>query len=109
MADEDFTEGFMFALRVVDSLGDRHDFDSIVAQLLAVAKGELSLQPSPEEAIRNIEADVGRPMPDVLKRSVHRMQASRHEADATNRGFALRMLSQMDIDPDSPPPLRRRA
>ncbi len=103
MSDDDFRDGFIFALHVQGSLGDKADFDAIVAQLVSVARGQLSLQPSPDEAIRGIEADAGKPLPDILKQSVHRMLNSRKQTDATNQKFAHRMLALMGVDPEQEP------
>jgi hypothetical protein len=58
--NDEFGDGFMFALHVLGSMDYKPDLDDIIAQLRSVAKGELSLMPTPEEAIRSQEVDEGK-------------------------------------------------
>ncbi len=106
MDDEDFSDGFMFGLLVAESLGFGAGFDAVMRRLIAVARGEASLRPPPDEAVRRIEADVGQPLPDEAGKLVRRVLADRGGADAADRGSAKRLLDEMGIDPEYTPPPR---
>jgi hypothetical protein len=99
MPDDELENGFMFALHILGSLGVQIDLNSIVAQLVSVARGELTLQPSPIEAIRSIESEAGRSLPEHLKQSVHRILSDRHQIDAKNQRFARQILNVIGVDP----------
>ena len=91
----DFTEGFMFALNLLSSIGQVPDFDDMVARLFAVARGELSLMSTPEEAIQEIERDAGRPLPERLKQTIRRALSHRSRPDTFHRGAATIVLREM--------------
>ena len=94
-----YNEGFLFALHVLSSMGYRPAFDDIVAQLVSVAKGELSLMPTPEEAIRTTEEEVGNEMPESLKAMFRRNLSNRASTDFDHRASAIYMLQVMGVWP----------
>jgi hypothetical protein len=67
--------------------------------LSSVAKGEMTLQPSPQEQIDRIEAEHGHPLPEVFKQSVHRMLSGeeRRESDNARKERAMFMLNCLGI------------
>jgi len=94
-----YSEGFLFALHVLGSMGHRPAFDDIIAQLVSVAKGDLSLMPTPEEAIRTTEQEVGKEMPESLKAMFRRNLNERAGTDADHRASAIYMLRVMGVLP----------
>lgn len=93
--DDQFMEGFQFALIVLGGMGHNPGLDAIASQLLSVVTGDLTLSPSPPEAIQSIEADYGMPLPEHLKQSVHRMLENRREADEDRKQTCLEILKRM--------------
>ena len=95
MDEEAFGDGFMFALFVTDAKSDGKSWDALANKLRDIVNGNLSLSPSPPDAIAAIEADAGKTLPDVLCASVHRMLGDRAELDAKNRERAQIILKMM--------------
>ncbi len=93
--DDQFMEGFQFALIVLGSMGHDPGIDAIAAQMTSVVKGDLTLSPSPPEAIQSIEVEYGVPLPEHLKQSVHRLLGDRREMDEDRRKTCLAVLAQM--------------
>lgn len=93
--DDQFMEGFQFALIVLSSMGHNPGIDAIAAQLTCVVKGDLTFSPSPPEAIQSIEAEYGEHLPEHLKRSVHRLLGNRQEMDEARRRTCLAILEKM--------------
>lgn len=91
----DFVSGFVFAMNVLASMGHQPRFNEVIAQLMSVASGELSLMPTPDEVIQDTENATGRPMPDALKASVRRIAGNRTTDDAANRSAAIVALRGM--------------
>jgi hypothetical protein len=105
----DFRLGFWFALLLARTLDFDKDLDIIYDQLRSIARGELTLIASPEEArakmineINRLETTLGRP-PNEHERSLleQAMNAAavtnRKEQDARNRELAtltLRLMGQ---------------
>jgi hypothetical protein len=97
---KDFTWGFMFGVNVLGSMGHRPDFDQIVAQLKSLVSGEMSLMPTPEEAIKDIESQYKKPLPDELKADLREKLTNRSENDAKNREAASFLLREMGHQDD---------
>jgi hypothetical protein len=97
---EEYCEGFFFALIVLGSMGHRVHLEDIRAQLVSVEKGDLSLMPSPEEAIQSMEQESGKEMPDSLKARLKRTLSDRADADDRNRASAGFMLQMMGGPPE---------
>ena len=101
--DDQFIDGFQFALIVLSSMGHNPGIDAIAAQLTSVVNGDLTLSPSPPEAIRSIEAEYGVPLPEHLKNSVHRLLGNRREMDEARRQTCLAVLKQIGFGVSPPP------
>ena len=99
MADEaiskEFQRGFQFALIVFKSMGVAVDLDALEGHLASVARGDLTLVPTPEEVIQEQESQAGKPMPAELTDVVRRLLAGRAEKDAWNRQAAASILEMM--------------
>jgi len=93
--DDQFMEGFQFALIVLSSMGHSPDIDAIAAQLMGVVNGDLTLSPSPPEAIQAVESQTGKPLPESLKQSVHRMLGNRREMDEDRKQTCSAVLKFM--------------
>lgn len=57
--NDQFMEGFQFGLIVLSSMGHNPGHNAIASQLMSVVEGDLTLSPSPPEAIQAIEAEYG--------------------------------------------------
>ena len=93
--DDQFMEGYQFALIVLGSMGHNPGLDAIASQLMSVVKGDLTLSPSPPEAIQSIEADYRVPLPEHLKQSVHRILGNRREIDEDRKQTCLAVRNRM--------------
>lgn len=95
-SEQDFRVGFCFAVLLVQTMGFKTA--AIYDQLRSVARGELTLMPSPEDAQRASEAEIGRPLTDAeLAEFKACLPKNRPEQDARNREFAkliLRLMGQ---------------
>jgi hypothetical protein len=106
--EQDLRLGFWFAIKVAQTAAGTLDMPRVVEVLRAVASGDLSLIPSPEEvrgdspeALALFERHFGRqPNADELqqldqlaKRAIVR---DRQEQDARNKDLAKRILGSMD-------------
>lgn len=92
VVDDQFMDGFQFALIVLRSMGHNPGLDAIAAQMTRVVNGDLTLSPSPPEAIQAIESQYGRPLPEELKQSVHRMLGNRRQADEDRKRICSAVL-----------------
>jgi hypothetical protein len=54
------TDGFFFALHLVESLGVVYDRPELLRRLRGVARGEISVFNSPQEELEKLEAEKGR-------------------------------------------------
>lgn len=79
-------------MHVLSSMGFRPSLDAVAAQLASIANGELTLMPTPEEAIREIEKETGKTLPDNLKASVREMMGNRASNDEANQRIAVQLL-----------------
>lgn len=93
--DDQFMEGFQFALIVLGSMGHAPGYDAIAAQLMSVANGDLTLSPSPLEAIQGIEAKAGKPLPGKFQESIHRLLGDRKASDEDHKQTCLMVLKMM--------------
>ncbi len=99
-SEGDFRLGFWFALLVAKTMGFNATPDAIYNQLRSVAHGELTLMPSPEDALRDAQAHFGRPLtkPELaLFESC--LPKNRSEQDAGNRDRASLILRLMGKQP----------
>lgn len=101
--DDQFMEGFQFALFVLGSMVNIPNRETIAAQLKSVAQGELTLFPSPTEAIQSIESEAEITLPESLKQSVHRLLGNRRELDREHRRTCLAVLRWMGYGEDELP------
>jgi hypothetical protein len=97
---EEYSDGFFFALIVLRSMGHRMHENDIRAQLASIANGDLSLMPSPEEAIQSMEQESGKQIPDSVKVMFKRTWRGRAEVDGMNRASAEFMLRMMGGPPE---------
>jgi hypothetical protein len=73
---------------------------AIYDQLRSLAKGEMSLMPSPEEAMQHVETILGRPLNEnELELAKTWMPNNRPEQDARNRESARLLLRLMGQEP----------
>lgn len=94
--ESDFCVGFWFGLFVAKSLGFEAQTNTIYDQFRSVARGDLTLMPSPADVFHDIEANVGRPLTESernLARSC--IPTNRVEQDAANRERATTILRLM--------------
>jgi hypothetical protein len=66
-----FLKGFMFAEQVLSGLGQDFDFRQVIARLMTIARGDVLLLPTTEEAVREIERQTGRSLPRNFRASVY--------------------------------------
>jgi hypothetical protein len=93
--DDSFEAGFMFALHVFKTLPSPVTEDDLAKRLIEIRNGESTLRPSPLDAIASIEEAAGRPLPTVLRESVHRLLGDRSASAAEEREKAARILNMM--------------
>lgn len=94
MNKEDFIEGFEFGTFICEiAVGQRMSVDKMIETLVAVAKNELSLHPSPQEAVDGMEDEYGE-LPDGVKQFIHRTLSgeSRRSEDRLNGERAFLVL-----------------
>jgi hypothetical protein len=94
----DLRLGFWFGMLLAKTMGLDAPKDAIYDQLRSLARGELSLMDSPEEALRNVEKDLGKPLSE-LQKAVFRSGSikDRVREDALNAELAaviLRIMGQ---------------
>ncbi len=95
-SEGDFRLGFWFALFVAKTMGFDPGLNALYDQLRSVARGELTLMPSPEDALRDAQAELGRPLTEpefALFQSC--VPKNRSEQDAGNRERASLILRLM--------------
>jgi hypothetical protein len=99
MDEKSFNSGFQFALLVVQATtGDVfNSFEKIVDTLASVAEGEVTLQPSPQEAINAIESLAGESITEEGRDFVHQILSGESRQKATNlyRMYADMVLTSM--------------
>lgn len=95
MDEESFEEGFLFAWYVLNTMKPSVSLDAMAARLEEIADGHLTIRPSPPDAIAGIEAESGKPLPESLRASVHRMLANHAEDQRHDRQTAAMMLRRM--------------
>jgi hypothetical protein len=91
--DGEFALGFWFAINVLWSMVDIPSSGEVVEQLEAVARGELSLMPSLDEAVREHEVESGEPISNDMKELFRQALSNRREVDASQQVSARRVLS----------------
>ena len=97
-SEDDFRLGFWFALFVAKTMGFDPLPEAIYNQLRSIARGELTLMPSPEDALHDAQKSLGR---DLTEKELELFQSclpkNRAEQDAGNRERAsliLRLMGQ---------------
>src|SRR4051812_17282405 len=99
-SEADFRVGFWFGVMLANSMGFKCDRTAVYDQLRALARGDLTLMPSREEAFRNLETTVGRPLTEEereLAQSWH--PQDRAQQDAQNSELASLILRLMGQQP----------
>ena len=92
-SESDFCVGFWFALFVAKTMGFEAQPNTIYDQLRSVARGDLTLMPSPADVFRDIEATFGRPLTESERDwAMSCMPTNRAEQDAANRERAITIL-----------------
>jgi hypothetical protein len=108
-SERDFRLGFWFALFVARTLSYKSEPSELYDRLREIARGEVTLIPSPEEvmsripeALRDFESKIGRPPTEEERQMIEQIAKgsiveNRGEQDAMNRQFAkliLRLMNQ---------------
>lgn len=95
--NEDFANGFQWATLVFSAMGNDVSVPKWMVFLEALAAGDVSLQPSPDEIIKSIEADHQASLPDALRKMVVRLSSgeSRRKSDEVNRQIANDFLAYL--------------
>ena len=96
--DDSFEGGFMFAMFVLETLSGKVSHNDLATRLKEIRDGDRTLSPSPLDAITSIEADVGRPLPDSLRKSVHRLLGDCATTRTNEQLAASRILEMMGLD-----------
>lgn len=96
--DDSFEAGFMFAIHVFQTFTGNVTDDDLAKRLAEIRDGERTLRPSPPDAIAGIEAQVGAPLPDKLRKSVDRLLGNRTAFREEERAKAARILAMMGYD-----------
>jgi hypothetical protein len=95
-SEGDFRLGFWFGLLVARSMGFNANYDAILDQVRDVARGELTLMPSPEEVKRDAEAHFGRSLTHEEEAALQAaLPTNRAHQDARNRDYADLILRLM--------------
>lgn len=88
-----FLTGFWFGLLLAKSMGLKTDRDSIFNQLRSVTQGELTIIPSPDEALSDVRAELGRPLTEEELKCFHvALPKNRRAQDEKNREYANLIL-----------------
>ena len=90
----DFRLGFWFAIQVARSLDYKSPPDTLIKQLTSVKEGDLTLMPSPEDALSEFATHRGRPLSDAEIQAVRSQTPNRTQEDARNRALASLILQQ---------------
>jgi hypothetical protein len=97
-SEQDFRLGFWFALMLARTMGFNTTPQAIYDQLRSVADGDLTLMPSPEDALRDAQAGLGRLLSEPERELIEScLPKNRTEQDARNRELAsliLRLMGQ---------------
>jgi hypothetical protein len=92
-SESDFNLGFWFALQLARTMGFDHAPNAIYDQLRSVARGELTLMPSPEDTLRDAETAIGHPLTDQEQELLQAcLPKNRAVQDARNRDLASIIL-----------------
>jgi hypothetical protein len=92
----DFRLGFWFGMLLAQTMGLDTTNDAIYDQLRGLARGELSLMASPEEAFGKVEKKIGRPLTDLEKAFLRSGgPQDRVQQDALNAELAAMVLRIM--------------
>jgi len=96
--NDSFESGFMFAMFVLETLSGKVSQDELAARLKEIRDGGRTLSPSPLDVIASIEAEAGRPLPEILRKSVHKQLADRAKTRENERLAASRILVMMGME-----------
>lgn len=94
--EKNFRLGFWFALLLAKTLDFNPSNGAIYGQLRSIAHGEFTLMPSPEDALRDSEAELGRPLTESERTLFNScLPTNRTEQDARNQELAKYILQEM--------------
>jgi hypothetical protein len=98
-SESSFRVGFWFGLLLAKSMGFDALPQGIYDQLRNVARSELTLMPSPADALHDMEAHVGRPLTASEQAlAMSSLPTNRAAQDAANRQRASLLLRLMGQD-----------
>ncbi|HEY4311135.1 MAG TPA: hypothetical protein VGN12_16925 [Pirellulales bacterium] len=99
--NEDFEDGFMFALFVAESMGFQLNIDALAERLRDIVSGKMTLIPSAADAIASIEKDAGKRLPDNLRESTRKALSNRADLDKANKLRAITVMRMMGVGMES--------
>ena len=93
-SEGDFRLGFWFALLLARTMGFDVKPSAICDQLRSVARGEVTLMPSPDDALHDVQANLGRPLTETEIELFQSCLSTNHaERDARSRDLANLILA----------------
>lgn len=94
-------DAFFFTTALLESIGTRIDYAKVFERLEEVARGEVTLLDSLDEAISRRERGLGRPICDVEREIMtQQLLENRQFADEDNRQVALRIARVIQAHKD---------
>lgn len=101
MNNQDFIEGFEFALKILRAKNGCYlfaEFEAEVAYLESIVNGDITLLPSPDENVDKTAKIAGKEFANMLRKAYS--GESRRKIDAENRAKAKIILDDILIDPE---------
>ena len=91
---KDFDAGFWFAIQLIHYCVTPVDIEKVYSTLELIVSGDITIRPTPEDAIAAMEKETGNKMPQYLKDSIYQSLHTISEVIERDKNAAKFLLKE---------------